>query len=482
MAVGNIFATPEAGWIRYDNNDARIIYSEFSNEEWGKCYNSTLSLCNVVGGSMKATFYGRKIRVIGYHLDRYSTSVSVKIDGIDAGSFSQNNNSSEVVCIVDFERTDLSLDVHTIEIINNEANYCGIDSIDIEDTGILLTNGFPLQIVDSLSKLTPGKCITCEYTAPTEGAVGTFSNVGTSKKMDIPLNGSATPDGKFLLVCVGYDTEGKVKLIADRNVQHSINWDPLAEAGFDTGVDVQIGNTSSVVYLLSGDSSGSTKESEWDKIIMESNLGGAATPADNTIWNFNTIRSWTSSMYDNYPVVRTGNSDWTWVYRDFYDATTGFRPAMLIVAQVNQINKKMVTPYHVYAPQHDSFKTSMIVTNTRTKAAAPFRLLLNEEEISASDFATERVVPLHKIKDGLNTIEVETTEPVERIGSVSVFKEPLYRNASERTFLEIEDGYGKRNVIHTGFVSIEKAKTKTGIANGVHYEIQLTPDVKTVKV
>ena len=40
---------------------------------------------------------------------------------------------------------------------------------------------------------------------------------------------------------------------------------------------------------------------EWDKYIVNSNLGGAITPGDNNIWNINDIWSWTL----NTPITGT---------------------------------------------------------------------------------------------------------------------------------------------------------------------------------
>ncbi|AWI04150.1 discoidin domain-containing protein [Clostridium drakei] len=80
-----------------------------------------------------------------------------------------------------------------------------------------------------------GDCIPCRYTALTAGQVGTFSELGTCTAAEIPVTGTATPDGKFYLIMVGYDSQGRKKFIADRNIQTGISWDNLNNAGFIEG-------------------------------------------------------------------------------------------------------------------------------------------------------------------------------------------------------------------------------------------------------
>ncbi|MNC00555.1 F5/8 type C domain protein [compost metagenome] len=66
-----------------------------------------------------------------------------------------------------------------------------------------------------------GDYIICKYAA-TSGAVGKFSEIGTSVATEIALNGAAAPNGTFYFIKV--DTG---LLIADRVVQNTISWDVL---------------------------------------------------------------------------------------------------------------------------------------------------------------------------------------------------------------------------------------------------------------
>lgn len=82
----------------------------------------------------------------------------------------------------------------------------------------------------SLAEMQIGDYISCRYTAATTGVAGTFSELGTCIATEIPVVGSATPNGLFYLI-----KADKGLLIADRAVQHSVSWDALNTAKFIQG-------------------------------------------------------------------------------------------------------------------------------------------------------------------------------------------------------------------------------------------------------
>jgi hypothetical protein len=51
----------------------------------------------------------------------------------------------------------------------------------------------------------------------------------------IPTASTDTPNGYFKFICVGEDYLGRKKLVADRNIQHTISWDALNTASIATG-------------------------------------------------------------------------------------------------------------------------------------------------------------------------------------------------------------------------------------------------------
>jgi hypothetical protein len=78
----------------------------------------------------------------------------------------------------------------------------------------------------SLNSLNVGDYIECEYTA-TSGTAGTFTNLGSTSKSEIPIYGTNSPDGKFKFICVERKAGKGGLCIADRNIQTGISWDSL---------------------------------------------------------------------------------------------------------------------------------------------------------------------------------------------------------------------------------------------------------------
>jgi hypothetical protein len=75
-----------------------------------------------------------------------------------------------------------------------------------------------------------GDCIPFRYKASTSGVVGNIAELGTCTATEIPVIGSATPNGLAYFI-----KADKGLLIADRVVQHSIAWNTLNKAGYIEG-------------------------------------------------------------------------------------------------------------------------------------------------------------------------------------------------------------------------------------------------------
>ena len=106
---------------------------------------------------------------------------------------------------------------------------------------------------NSLDNMQIGDKISCEYVAQS-GKIGYFANLGNATKAEIPVASSATPNGKFYFIHTGYDMQGRMKLVADRNIQHSISWDTINAAGLIFGTNSSLGvanpSSSSASYYL----------------------------------------------------------------------------------------------------------------------------------------------------------------------------------------------------------------------------------------
>jgi hypothetical protein len=87
-----------------------------------------------------------------------------------------------------------------------------------------------LNTRNKIEDMSIGDTIPCRYTA-TSGVAGVFSELGVCTAADIPVTGTATPDGKFNFI-----KADKGILIADRVVQTGISWDVLNTARYIEGI------------------------------------------------------------------------------------------------------------------------------------------------------------------------------------------------------------------------------------------------------
>lgn len=222
--IGQQLATPETGWRRYDDTDSRFLYSSnLTHSSGGAWYNGTFH--QAVGvGSIDFKFHGTKLRIISAKGSR-SNNIKITIDGIDY-SYSEAGTLTYKALV--FEQLNLSMGVHTVRIENQTTNAFALDAIDLDDMGYLVHP--TLNQVSSLVGMQVGDCIPCKYIATTSGSTGTFSELGTCTAVEIPVTGSAAPDGLFYFIKTDKGT-----LIADRVIQTNISWDILNAAGLIEG-------------------------------------------------------------------------------------------------------------------------------------------------------------------------------------------------------------------------------------------------------
>lgn len=200
-----------------------------------------------------------------------------------------------------------------------------------------------LPIVTSLKNIEPGECIACTYTA-SANTVGTFT-IGDNGKKLIPDYSKADPDGYFYFICVGYDMNGNKKLVADRNIQHSISWETLNTAGLcvSEGKAITLANRPCHLRLFntsSASTAGVYDLNEWDAIISYYNKNNVLPSAIET-WNAQSMYSWTltTPVENNSNRIVRGkqtqdNIAEVYTQPHFVSTTTskeiGFRPILLV--------------------------------------------------------------------------------------------------------------------------------------------------------
>lgn len=186
------------------------------------------------------------------------------------------------------------------------------------------------KLCTSIADMNIGDYIVCKYVA-SSGAVGTFSEIGTSTATEIAVTGAATPNGTFYFVKVAQGL-----LCADRVVQVSVTWDVLNAGKVIQGKPTTFGTYNGAIRSLSGgvayaDANGNKVENwptpavgffplnnEWDKCIVnfpEDKIQTSKTLDD--VFHYKDIHTWTQDTpsYYNSPatpsnrVTRGNNSE-----------------------------------------------------------------------------------------------------------------------------------------------------------------------------
>lgn len=369
--IGQPLTAPEAGWKRYDDTHPLIRYtpSSWSVTNGAGAYNLTWHGTNISGTTISFSFVGTKLRIVGFQDSSYSNSINIVIDGA-TNTFSQNSATQQYQTL-NFETIGLGNVRHDVTISNNTTSSYMIDAIDIDSTGRLI---HPDEVTN-INDLTIGKRIRCHYTAAS-GVFGTFSGLGLETSDFIPAASTATPNGDFYIIHVDNDYLGRKKLIADRNIQHSISWDVLNTAGVasGSGLPVKIDNNNETqkkytTRLLTGGTSATDKDNEWDNYIVNSTLNGTITAGDNAVWNWNGLYSWTSTSISAANRVQRGSTAAAAYANAASNNVTpvysGFRPVLIIeYIPQRKVFAKDGTDYKKYTDQWVTVSTTLPLSTT----------------------------------------------------------------------------------------------------------------------
>lgn len=229
--VGQQLTAPEAGYRRYNDSDSRIIKNTSENSSTST-YGQDYTLADVIS----FRFFGSKLSLItGYANGYRCKNLAISIDG-NIERFNQDYNLStyQILC---YEKYGLDSKIHEVKIYTDSQTVpatingnikVDLDAIDIDSTGYLVHP--TLNQVSNLLGMAEGDCIPCRYTATTSGQAGYFSELGICIADEIPVTGTATPDGLFYFVKTAKGT-----LVADRVIQTGISWDVLNSAKFIEG-------------------------------------------------------------------------------------------------------------------------------------------------------------------------------------------------------------------------------------------------------
>lgn len=440
MAVGTALTSPEPGWKRVSSNDPNIIYSAgWVIRDAYRRYNAAQN----ASGSF--SFYGTKVRIIGGVPDGAYGLGTAYIDGV-AYPFSSFKPWDSVLV----EVIGLSLGTHTVSFVNTSGSYMEVDSFDVDSDGEVVGPWFN-KTKTRIADMKIGDRIPFNYNAASN-SFGTISQLGSSVATDIPVASTATPNGTAYFIHCGYDSQGRIKLVADRNIQHSISWDTLNLAGIASGNGLPLsidGKSGYTIRLLSGGVSAADKDNEWDKIIAESTLNGTIMAGNSATWNWSGSYAWTSSNPNvaGSSTVR-GNSAvsaYTYAVTSWVNAAGSFRPILLVNINSNCVVKK-ITPTHLYARQHSSclIEASAVLE----EVSQNFKILVNGVEVSALDGSLERVIPISAFAVGNNNLIIEAVDGGNV--SINIVLEAPYRTKAVRTFTKVDGEYVLNSVVLDG--------------------------------
>lgn len=445
--IGQQLLTPDPGYRRYDDNDSRFIYTGtwnyYTDSHATGYYNTTIhSGGAAIGNSVKFNFYGTKLRILPGIVAGRSNNITVKIDNVIIGTMDMTKASGYTAQVLLFEVTNLSLGVHKVEVINNTTNTMDFDIIDIDDTGYLV---HPiLNQVSSLNNIKLGDCIPCRYTA-TNGSVGTFSEFGTCIKDEIPVSGTATPDGLFYYIFDGYDNLGRMKLTPDRNLQHSISWDSINSVGMVFGCRIfnSDNNYKFISRLMTGGLSSTDIDNEWDRIIVNSTLGGLITAGDNNIWHWSYILNWMSNTVNGNNTKRVLRGKSTISYYDTatlsssYGIDVAFRP-ILIIEKLPKYLIQQGDKYYTINSDYYDLSIHKFIPLTLSGGSNP-----NESDYFNYGFSnlsqlntpvtylTDTFIPIDKLYLGSKVIKHEFTNMIESVEQSKLGYYFLIQNANQ---------------------------------------------------
>lgn len=235
------------------------------------------------GAKITFNFVGTSIQILASTRKDFANKIEIKLDGQTTITSTKSNRATEFIFAKDqpiFERNNLKNELHEIEITLLEDKPFIFNGVKINQEGRVYHN----HEVTTVEELEIGKRIRCHYKASLN-RVGEFSGLGEETKIFIPPESSAFPDGDFYFIMVDETEEEGKKLIADRNVQHSISWDALDKAQITKGINIVLSGKEMFVRLLDGGQAfidvneklaltnhklgAWPKENEWDRYINE---------------------------------------------------------------------------------------------------------------------------------------------------------------------------------------------------------------------
>ncbi len=268
-------------WKTYQHNDGVFHYNGAWEREWKefeeisnnktRTYSKQIATTSSeVGSTISFRFQGTKLRILAVTHPNHASQIKITIDGKTKTFTTKHLNIDEGMLPKlqqnVFEIANLTNTIHEVVIELTKEGKFAFQGIEINPEGRI----YHTHEVTTIEQLEVGKRIRCHYKAMTN-KVGIFSDLGESNSSFIPVESTPQPDGDFYFIMVD-EVDGQKKLIADRNVQHSISWVELSKCDLANreGKKVIINREHYLIRLLTGGSHPTNYDNEWDQYIASS--------------------------------------------------------------------------------------------------------------------------------------------------------------------------------------------------------------------
>jgi len=257
------------------------------------------------GDGIEFDVVGTRFRILASVHSRYASHVRITVNGKRRTFTTAKANTDERLPAdlghVVYEETGLPARRHRVRIELTEDGVLAFEGVEIDATGRLL---HPDEVTD-IRELTIGKRIRCHYKASLH-TPGTFGGLGQAGGAFIPPESSAEPDGVFYFIMVD-EEDGRKMLIADRNVQHSVSWDALDQAGYIFGKPIALGSPDECSFTIRSLKGGyGYRDAKGQLTDQDEALG--AFPSDNEwdVWMVENQRLF-SQLHSNWNTVKFWN-------------------------------------------------------------------------------------------------------------------------------------------------------------------------------
>ncbi|MBD8498872.1 DNRLRE domain-containing protein [Paenibacillus arenosi] len=235
LQTGSRLPMPEEGWKRIESSLASFKMMGnwvFENH----AAHSNRDTFYTLDGTATLTFKftGSKIRILGYTGSGRPTDNILMLDGIEYRlDYSKPNGSGSVVL---FQIENLNRD-QPHEVMMRSSNptsapiHINLDAVDIDEDGTII---HPDEVA-FIDELQVGKRIRCNYKA-FPNLPGVFSNLGEHTGELLSSLPTAEADGDFYFIAVDQDINGRMIMVADRNIQAGVTWEILNDTGLMSGI------------------------------------------------------------------------------------------------------------------------------------------------------------------------------------------------------------------------------------------------------